>query len=472
MAGNSVFLLRLHRREASYFQIHEVESPRLFLMKTVLLIDDDAVCRLPAAEMLRRSGWRVLEAADGNEGVEMAIAHRPDVILCDLLMPRSNGYHVCRTVRSREDLRHIRIIVISGRDFPSDRQGAKEAGADDFLVKPVEFDLLRAALEKTTSPPAEPMAVAKPPMESGVRPVPDKTTVVKFWGVRGSIPTPGQSTVFFGGNTSCVEVRTDGEIIVLDAGSGIRALGESLAAEFGGQPMKITLLITHTHWDHIQGFPFFMPAYEAQNRVHILGYEGARAGLAATLAGQMESPYFPIALKQMPGNIVIEELKEMTFNVGAVRVEACFSNHPGICVGYKLHTSNGTIVYFPDNESFNKNTEKTHGGALPRNLEKNLTEFIHGADVLIMDSQYSTEEYRTHLGWGHGCVDDVVQTAVANQVKRLFLFHHDPAHDDRYISNMLMHARGIAQKAGGGIRVEAAREGEQILLGPRVANAT
>jgi len=230
------------------------------------------------------------------------------------------------------------------------------------------------------------------------------------------------------------------------------------------------LLVTHTHWDHIQGFPFFMPAYEAQNQVHILGYEGARAGLAATLAGQMESPYFPIALKQMPGNIIIEELKEMTFNVGTVRVEACFSNHPGVCVGYKLYTSNGTIVYFPDNESFNKNTEKAHGGALPRNLEKNLTDFIHDADVLIMDAQYSTEEYETHLGWGHGCVDDVVQLAVSSNVKRLFLFHHDPAHDDRYISNMLMHARGIAQKAGGALRVEAAREGERIVLGARVAS--
>src|SRR3981081_1743639 len=116
---------------------------------------------------------------------------------------------------------------------------------------------------------------------------------LKFWGVRGSIPVPGPTTVRYGGNTSCVEVRADGEIIILDAGSGIRPLGEALAAEFRGHSIEITILITHTHWDHIQGFPFFLPAYDARNRVHILGYEGARAGLAATLAGQMESPYFP-----------------------------------------------------------------------------------------------------------------------------------------------------------------------------------
>ena len=170
---------------------------------------------------------------------------------------------------------------------------------------------------RRTSPVAtETKTATAPTSEPNPRPVSDQNTVVKFWGVRGSIPTPGQSTVFFGGNTSCVEVRADGEIIILDAGSGIRLLGESLAAEFQGQPIEMTLLITHTHWDHIQGFPFFLPAYDARNRVHILGYEGARDGLAATLAGQMESPYFPIALKQMPGNIVIEELKEMNFKVG------------------------------------------------------------------------------------------------------------------------------------------------------------
>src|SRR5205814_429419 len=184
------------------------------------------------------------------------------------------------------------------------------------------------ALQRKSSMRGETKRAAAPAVEPAPKQVSDQTTVVKFWGVRGSIPTPGQTTVFFGGNTSCVEVRADGEIIILDAGSGIRPLGEALAAEFGGQPIELTLLITHTHWDHIQGFPFFMPAYEARNRVHILGYEGARAGLAATLAGQMESPYFPIALKQMPGNIVIEELKDMTFNVGKIRVDACFSNHP------------------------------------------------------------------------------------------------------------------------------------------------
>jgi phosphoribosyl 1,2-cyclic phosphodiesterase/CheY-like chemotaxis protein len=436
-------------------------------MKTVLLIDDDDFCRAPACAMLRKVGWNVIEAADGERGIELAIKHRPDVILCDLLMPRGNGYHVCRVVREQMELRHTKVVVITGRDFAADRQSADEAGVDDYLVKPIEFEKLREVLQRLV-PGAPERNTAGP---EGEDELPKNEAVrVKFWGVRGSIPTPGPTTVFFGGNTSCVEVRADGEIIILDAGSGIRPLGHALDTEFGERPIRLTILVTHTHWDHIQGFPFFLPAYKAKNSVHILGYEGARAGLASTLAGQMESPYFPIALKQMPGNIVIEELKDLHFEVGKVRVEACFSNHPGICVGYRLNTSAGSIVYLPDNEALNEQTGAAHGGALPRTIQQRLAQFVADADVLITDSQYSREEYQERIGWGHGCVDDVVKFAIEARVKRLYLFHHDPGHDDRVISGMLMAARDAAQKAGSALRIEASREGEQFTLARHVAN--
>ncbi len=432
-------------------------------LRTILIIDDDAECRAPAAEILRRHGWQVFEAGDGDAGVELAMLHRPEVILCDLLMPRGNGFSVCRAVRERIELRNTRIIVCTGRDYPTDRKMAEEAGADLYLVKPIEFSRLEDALERVAPKLGERKPVPAIDTEFDA-----EATRIRFWGVRGSIPTPGTSTVFFGGNTSCVEVRAAGEIIILDAGSGMRALGHALAAEFEERPMDLTLLITHTHWDHIQGFPFFLPAYEARNKLHILGYEGARDRLAATLAGQMESPYFPIALDQMPGNIVIEELKEMKFAIGSIEGEACFTNHPGVCVGYRLATPGGSVVYMPDNETFSKNRTGTDGRVLPSTLESHLVEFLREADILIADAQYNAEEYLSHVGWGHGCVDEVVRLAVSANVKRLFLFHHDPAHDDRFISNMLMHARALAQAAGSRMRVDAAREGDLVLLGGRV----
>ncbi|HYR59292.1 MAG TPA: response regulator, partial [Chthoniobacteraceae bacterium] len=278
-------------------------------MRTILLIDDDDACRIPAATFLRRAQWNVIEAKDGQSGIELAMKHRPDVIVCDLLMPRGNGFHVCRTVRAQVELRNTKIVVVTGRGYATDREAAQEAGADDFLVKPIVFTELTKALERVLPNGANGGEWSR---DNGLDTA-SGVARVRFWGVRGSIPSPGRGTMGVGGNTSCVEVRADGQLIVLDAGSGIRPLGLALDAEFKDAPIELTLLVSHTHWDHIQGFPFFMPAYEAKNRLHILGYEGARAGLAATLAGQMESPYFPIALKQMPGNIIIEELKDMKF---------------------------------------------------------------------------------------------------------------------------------------------------------------
>ena len=285
---------------------------------------------------------------------------------------------------------------------------------------------------------------------------------ISFWGVRGSIPTPGQDTVGVGGNTSCVEVRADGEHIIFDAGSGLRPLGRALVKEFGTRPLKTTVLITHTHWDHIQGFPFFVPAYDPANSVRILGYEGARNDLQATLAGQMESPYFPIALAQMPGNIVIEELKSLDFKIGPIVGRTCHVNHPGVCVGYRLNTSAGSICYIPDHESGPEN--KTGPASIEGAMEQSVIDFIRDADVVIMDAQYTAEEYKKHVGWGHGCLDDVVRVAIKSNVKQLFLFHHDPAHDDEFLAEMLAHAQSLA--AGTSLRVGLAREGESVVLAP------
>jgi phosphoribosyl 1,2-cyclic phosphodiesterase/CheY-like chemotaxis protein len=423
-------------------------------MRTILLIDDDEACRTPAAELLRRDHWHVIEAEDGGSGLDLAVKSRPDVILCDLLMPRVNGYQVCRAVREHLELRHTKIIVVTGRDYASDRKSAEEAGADGYIVKPLEIPKLKELLDRLLPAQSSSPDTPTPVATNGTEP---EGTLLRFWGVRGSIPSPGQATVFFGGNTSCVELRTGGRIVILDAGSGIRPLGLSLVEEFPKDALDLTLLITHTHWDHIQGFPFFSPAYDSRNRIRIYGYEGAMAGLRSTLAGQMESPYFPVALSEMPGNLNIVELREMSFDLHGIKVEACFTNHPGVCVAYKLHTPDGTVVYIPDNETKRKTSRQD-------SADKLLTDFVRNADVLIMDSQYTSDEYQTHIGWGHGCIDEVVRMAVATKVKRLYTFHHDPAHDDRCVSSMLMHARQLAEAASSALIIEAAREGMEVSL--------
>ena len=438
-------------------------------MARVLIIEDDAENRRVMAQFFAREDWKVSEAKDGDAGLELALRDRPELILCDLLMPKSNGFEVCRCIR--EKLQPTKIIVVSGRDYGVDRTSALEAGADEYLLKPFTWELLSSTIDRLLPEiprRPEPRSVTK--RES----VPAR---IRFWGVRGSIPVPGKSTVRYGGNTSCVEVRADGEIIILDAGSGIRLLGLALDKEFGNRSMKLTLLISHTHWDHIQGLPFFSPAYNQKNLIRVLGYEGARAGLAKILASQMETPFFPVSLRQLPSHLAIEELKEMEFRVGPVEVRSKFANHPGICVGYRLSTSSGSIAYFPDNEPYeelklllasrdgiSEEEARDFAGA----ERGKMIDFLSDCDVAIMDTQYTEEEYAKHVGWGHSPVESVVSLALEANVARLVLFHHDPNHDDQMIDRMLAHARAFVAKSGKSLDVDAAREGAEILLDAKV----
>ena len=277
-------------------------------------------------------------------------------------------------------------------------------------------------------------------------------TQLKFWGVRGSIPTPGPGTVRYGGNTSCVEVRSGDDIIILDAGTGLRALGKALLAEFVNRPLNLTLLLTHTHWDHIHGLPFFAPIYDPHCRLRILGCKGARQGLISALTGQMESTYFPVPFSKVPGNIAVEEFKELNFDIGPVCVRALRANHPGVCVGYRLFSPDGLIAFFPD-------TEPRANGE-----DREMVEFVRDADVLILDSQYDAAEFKKHTGWGHGCVDDSVALALKAGVRQLCLFHHDPDHDDKTMDGFVKRARQIVAKQKSKMKVDAAREGMTIQL--------
>lgn len=435
-------------------------------MPTVLLIDDDEENRKRMARLFAQHDWDIIEAEDGASGIDRAFSEHPDLIVSDLLLPKISGLQVCRAIREKPEA--VRIIIIAGRNYDIDRKAVLEAGGDDYFVKPVTWRKLAPALRRPMRPRGR-----LTPRQSRLLKVHPPSTRIKFWGVRGSIPVPGPSTIGYGGNTTCVEVRTDGEIIILDAGSGIRELGQALEKEFGAAPINLTLLLTHTHWDHIQGLPFFLPAYKAKNTIKVLGYEGARAGLATILAAQMEVPFFPISWKDLPGTMTIHELKKMEFSIGKVKVRARFVNHPGICAGYRLFTPDGSIAFLPDNEPFEplklKLAERDgihpHTARAQAAVQRSrLVEFLKDSDILIIDTQYTDERYQEHIGWGHGSLSRVVSLALESRVKKLFLFHHDPSNDDAKIDEMLERARFLVVESGRKLEVEAAREGAEIWL--------
>ncbi len=435
-------------------------------MSTGLVIDEDREFRRAVASWLRERDWTVLEAEDRAAGLGISRQQSPQLVVCDLLKPRGQGFQFCRQLRQAEGPAHRCFIVATGNGCASDRFASLEAGADEYLARPLDFGKFSAMLARLGgAPPAAAAGPAPPPGGAWL----------KFWGVRGSIPTPGTETAHYGGNTSCVEVRAGGEIIILDSGSGIRPLGRALAAEFKDQPLRLSVLVTHTHWDHIQGFPFFLPAYEEKNEVAIIGFEGARQGLQSALSNQMDSLYFPISMREMRSRITVREIKGPDFKIGAVPVRTQIVHHPGLCVGYRLATPGGDISYLPDVELRPRLPAKRRGAAAVLDAEQRrlagehdaqALEFMRDSEVLILDSQYNPDERESHVGWGHSCAEDSVAFAIKANVKRLFMFHHDPDHDDEEVSRMVARARRMAARRKSALVVEAAREGLAVVLQP------
>jgi phosphoribosyl 1,2-cyclic phosphodiesterase/CheY-like chemotaxis protein len=291
------------------------------------------------------------------------------------------------------------------------------------------------------------------------------TVLIRFWGTRGSIPTPGRGTTLYGGNTSCVEVRADdGTVIILDCGTGARPLGLDLLSRGPTLP-AMHILVTHTHWDHIQGFPFFLPAYLAGTRLSVYGARGLDRTLEGSLSGQMQHTYFPVQLDELRADIAFEEVAEERFRVGPYRVTSQLINHTTATVAYRVQAGSVSIAYVTDHEPFwweRASTRQPHRFLHPG--EERHVAFVGGADVLIHDAQYADTEYPAKRGWGHSTVEYAVDLAIRAGVKQLVLFHHDPTHSDAWIRTHLARARRRAVAQHSAIEIIAAAEGEQLEL--------
>jgi phosphoribosyl 1,2-cyclic phosphodiesterase len=292
---------------------------------------------------------------------------------------------------------------------------------------------------------------------------------VTFWGTRGSIATPGAGTTTYGGNTSCVEVRCGKDIFIFDAGTGIRPLGLALMQEFAQRPLTLHLFVSHTHWDHIQGFPFFTPAYEPITTIHIYGSAGQGRPLEKILRGQMDSDYFPVALGDMRSALHVHEFKGKPFQIGEVTIAAQYLNHPGMTLGYRVNHEGKSIVYATDNEPYRHTLshlgQRAQAGRdFGRQLDAEFVQFIAEADLYIGEAQYTDEEYSSRIGWGHSAISATVEVALAAQVRSLAFFHHDPLHDDPMVAAMAETANRLIAARGSSLKCFAAEEGQVLDL--------
>jgi len=383
-------------------------------MKKVLVVDDDPAILTLASNRLQTESVQTLIADNGADGLHMAREHRPDVVVLDLMMPKMHGYTLIQEIRNDPTLSHVKILVTSSKTYASDVERTRRLGADRYLSKPYD-------LQEFWDTIAELLEEKRPPF------------TVRFWGTRGSIATPGQATIKYGGNTACTEVRCGEQLLILDAGTGIRVLGVSLLREFQQRPIKGHIFVGHTHWDHIQGFPFFAPAFNPSNEFAIYSLHGAEKPLDKVFRGQMDSDYFPVLLSDMKAHLEFCEL-ESEVHLGETQVSYIFLNHPGLAVGFRISFAGRSLVYISDHENYGR---LAPGGPSPNPMDLEIARFAENADLLISEAQYTEEEYAQKKGWGHSTFLDALERAAQAKVKRLAIFHHDPSHDDEFLDGIL-----------------------------------
>ena len=288
---------------------------------------------------------------------------------------------------------------------------------------------------------------------------------IRFWGVRGSIAAAGPETARYGGNTPCVEARADdGTLLIFDCGTGARKLGIALAH---GGPVRAHLFISHTHADHIQGLPFFLPEFVPGSHLTVYGPAGIDRSFPSALGGQMDYAYFPVPMDQLPATVEIVELGEGEFSIGTVRIQTQFLNHTAPTLGYRVTAGGATLVYATDHESHDGATWRPDRAAdsidesdLLHAGDKRHAAFLRDADLVIHDAQYHGPDYPAKAGWGHSTIEYAVDIARVARVQRLVLFHHDPGRDDAGIDALVRAAR----RRSGTLDVTAAVEGDEMVI--------
>ncbi len=405
--------------------------------KKAFVVDDDKMALALLTKILEHNGYTVTGTTTSVEAMRMIEEIKPDVIVSDLMMPEVDGFELCRSVRAHPEFKETVFIIVTSKAYQSDESRALDHGANGFIRKPINPQTFVDRLQRIV----------------------DDHVDVRFWGVRGTLPVSGEDVLKYGGNTSCVTIEFPRQqLFIFDGGSGIKNFGEQLLKEKRNR-INAKLFISHPHWDHINAIPFFAPLYMQGNEFEILGAKQGDLTMRELISAQMDGVYFPITLTQFAARVYFRDLEEGIHEVDGIRVRTKLLSHPGRCLGYRVEYNGRALCYVTDNELY-----LTDSGFHDPHYEQTLADFVRDADALITDMTYRDHEYPSKVNWGHSSVSKVCELAHMGEVKRLFLFHHDPDQKDEHIDAKFEEAKQALHALGAKTECIAPKEGDAFRL--------
>ncbi len=401
------------------------------------IVDDDLLTIQIYQKLLEKAGHTVSSMASSVDVLEKIVAEKPDCVICDLIMPNFDGIDVFRKLRATENIKQPKFIIVTGKHYESDHKRALALGVDGYLTKPIQADSFVDSIMEIIN----------------------ETMVVTFWGVRGTLPVPGQKSVRYGGNTSCVTLSVGKKhFFIFDAGTGIKELSNHLMKE-NKFPLAAKIFITHPHFDHINALPFFIPLFIQGNEFEVFGASQDGKDIEELISSQMDSVHLPFTIKEFVAKLKFRNLNEEEFFIDDVSIRTILLNHPGKCLGYRVDYQNKSFCYITDNEIDVIDTPNYNAFEIER-----LIQFIKETDVLVIDSTYTDEQYTKKKSWGHSSVSQVVDVASRANVKLLCLHHHDPEQTDSDIDSKVKDAEELLKASHSNTRCIAPHEGDKIII--------
>ena len=440
--------------------------------KPKILIADPSTSLTDAILTAKEASDYTFETAKtGPMTLKKILEFEPDLLIIDLMMPHLHGIEVMKTIKTNRRFQEMGIIVTSYHVMVQNYHAAIEEGADYFLNKPLEipnlFQCIATYFEGNLKPKPFNLKGSEAFAQTHCyHPIPSTlTSYLRFWGTRGSNPVAGAEYVRYGGNTSCLEVRHGDNLLIIDAGTGIRQLGDMIDLE---ESQTIHLFVSHTHWDHITGFPFFSPLYKKNCNVVVWAPVGFEKNTKELFTSMLAYAYFPVRLDEMKARVTFKELRDHhPISIGDLIIDCHFTNHPGPTVGFKITAPDKTVGYITDNEvllGYQGHPNLIHRKHPLLEPHLGLIDFLKDCDLLIHEAQYFPQEYYRKTGWGHSSIPNATVFLKYTGCKEWLITHHDPNHKDSDLQVKLQLHNDIIKECNLDINVDIAYDGLMIPL--------